>query len=112
MYIKASMDLIEFIKKCPSVFHAVDALKTELKSEGFEELAEGKKWNIQKGSKYFVTRNHSSIIAFKVGENLDDYSFNIVASHCDYSKFLRLRTIIKLKQVKNMSSSIQKNTAE
>ncbi len=87
MYIKASKDLIEFIKKCPSVFHAVDALKTELKSEGFEELAEGKKWNIKKGSKYFVTRNHSSIIAFKVGEYLDDYSFNIVASHCDSPSF-------------------------
>ncbi|WP_312831492.1 M18 family aminopeptidase [Sedimentibacter saalensis] len=87
MYIKASKDLIEFIKKSPSVFHAVDALKTELKSEGFEELAEGKKWNIQKGSKYFVTRNHSSIIAFKVGEYLDDYSFNIVASHCDSPSF-------------------------
>lgn len=87
MYIKASKDLIEFIKKSPSVFHAADALKTELKSEGFEELAEGKKWNIQKGSKYFVTRNHSSIIAFKVGEYLDDYSFNIVASHCDSPSF-------------------------
>ncbi|MEL7604857.1 MAG: M18 family aminopeptidase [Sedimentibacter saalensis] len=87
MYIKASKDLIEFINKSPSVFHAVDALKTELKSEGFEELAEGKKWNIQKESKYFVTRNHSSIIAFKVGEYLDDYSFNIVASHCDSPSF-------------------------
>ncbi|WP_019226952.1 M18 family aminopeptidase [Sedimentibacter sp. B4] len=87
MYIKASKDLIEFIKKSPSVFHAVDALKTELKSEGFEELTEGKKWNIQKGSNYFVTRNHSSIIAIKVGENLDDYSFNIVASHCDSPSF-------------------------
>lgn len=87
MYIKASMDLIHFIKKCPSVFHAVHAMKAELKSEGFEELTEGKKWNIKKGNKYFVVRNNSSIIAFKVGENLDDYSFNVIASHCDSPSF-------------------------
>nr|WP_300093006.1 M18 family aminopeptidase [Sedimentibacter sp.] len=87
MYIKASMDLIQFIRRCPSVFHAVDAIKAELKSEGFEELVEGKRWNLKKGNKYFVARNYSSIIAFKIGEELDDYSFNIVASHCDSPGF-------------------------
>ena len=87
MNYKISKELIEFIKKCPSVFHAVDSLKNELISEGFEELSEGKKWSIKKGNKYFVTRNSSSIIAFKVGDNLDSYSFNIVASHCDSPGF-------------------------
>ena len=84
---KTSVELLEFIKRCPSVFHAVDSLKNELIAEGFEELSEGKKWGIKKGNKYFVTRNSSSIIAFKVGDNLDSYSFNIAASHSDSPGF-------------------------
>ena len=51
------------------------------------ELSEGEKWNLKKGKKYYVRRNNSSVIAFKVGEDLDNYSFNIVASHCDSPSF-------------------------
>jgi len=87
LYKEISKEMLDFIKKCPSVFHAVEAIKEELKSDGFAELGEGKKWNLEKGKKYFVTRNYSSIIAFKVGEDLCDYSFNIVASHGDSPSF-------------------------
>lgn len=87
MYLETSKELLAFINKCPSVFHAVEAIKNELEAEGFEELLESKKWNIKQGKKYYVTRNSSSIIAFKTGESLDNYSFNIVASHCDSPTF-------------------------
>lgn len=87
MYKEISKEMLDFIKKCPSVFHAVEAIAEELRSDGFAELTEGKKWSIEKGKKYYVTRNYSSIIAFKVGEDLDDYSFNIVASHGDSPSF-------------------------
>lgn len=87
MYKKISKEMLEFIKNSPSVFHAVDTIKNELELEGFEELAEGRKWSLEKGKKYFASRNFSSIIAFKIGENLDDYSFNIVASHSDSPSF-------------------------
>ena len=39
------------------------------------------------GGKYYVVRNHSSIIAFEIGENLDDYNFQIAASHSDSPTF-------------------------
>jgi len=87
MYLEISKEMLDFIKICPSVFHAVDSVKNILEAEGFEELPESKKWNVKKGKKYYVTRNSSSIIAFKAGENLEDYSFNIVASHCDSPSF-------------------------
>lgn len=87
MYTEVSNNLLEFIQKCPSVFHVVNNIKEELKLNDFIELQEGKKWNIEYGKKYYVTRNSSSIIAFKVGKDLDDYSFNIIASHCDSPTF-------------------------
>lgn len=87
MYKEISEEMLNFIKKSPSVFHAVKNIAGELKNNGFIELTENKKWNIEKGKKYYVTRNNSSIIAFKAGSDLDDYSFNIVASHCDSPTF-------------------------
>ena len=39
------------------------------------------------GGKYYVTRNNSSIIALKVGSNLENYSFNVAASHSDCPTF-------------------------
>ncbi len=83
MYTKVSKQLLSFLKKCPTSFHAIQTMKEELEKEGFEELLEGSKWHLMQGKSYFVTRNGSSIIAFKIGNNIDDYSFNIVASHSD-----------------------------
>lgn len=87
MNTKISKELLNFIEKCPSCFHAIKTIKEKLNENDFIELFESKKWNIQKGKKYYVTRNSSSIIAFKVGEELDNYSFNIIASHSDSPTF-------------------------
>ena len=61
-----------FIKKSPTGFHAVHELANYLTEAGFERLAEGNTWNLAEGGKYFVTRNQSAIIAFKVSRK--DYS--------------------------------------
>lgn len=82
-----SVDLLNFIKKSPSAFHAIKEISELLLKEGFLPLNEGKKFLLEKGKKYFVTRNQSSIIAFKVGSSIDEYSFNIVASHSDSPSF-------------------------
>lgn len=76
--------LVEFINKSPTCFNAVRNIETELISKGFIALDEKKAYGIEKGKKYFVTRNNSSLIAFSVGKNVgSDYAFNIVASHTD-----------------------------
>lgn len=79
-------ELFKFIENSPSCFHAIKTITEELKNEGFIELIEGNSWNIEKGKKYYVTRNLSSIIAFKIPEN-DFVNFHIVASHSDSPTF-------------------------
>ena len=82
-----SKNLLSFIKNSPSPFHSIASIKKVLKREGFIELNESSEFKIDLAGKYYVTRNDSSIIAFKVGELLDNYSFNIVASHSDSPSF-------------------------
>ncbi len=79
-------NLLKFIENSPTAFHAVDNVKAELKALGFTELYEGKSWNIEKGKGYFVSRNNSSVIAFKVPEG-DFKGFMIAASHSDSPAF-------------------------
>lgn len=82
----SAQGLIDFIAKSPSRFHVVDNICRKLSAEGFTRLAEGESWNIRPGGKYFVTRNQSSIIAFKVGGG-DVKGFNIYAAHSDSPTF-------------------------
>ena len=79
-------NLIEFINASKSSFHAVAEMKTELKKNGFNELSEAEVWKLQKGGKYFVTRNDSSIIAFRIPVG-DFKAFQIMASHSDSPTF-------------------------
>ena len=66
MYREISKELLDFLQKSPTAFHAVENIKEELNKEGFVELLEGKPWKMNPGGKYYVTRNNSSIIALKV----------------------------------------------
>ena len=79
-------ELFQFIENSPSCFHAIETIREKLNDEGFIELVEGRSWQIEKGKKYYVTRNLSSIIAFKIPEN-DFKNFHIVASHSDSPTF-------------------------
>ena len=77
-----STALIDFLNTSCTAFHVIENVKNRLVSAGFTQLSEGEKWNVEKGGKYFTTKNDSSIIAFKVPKG--DYAgFNIVASHSD-----------------------------
>ena len=78
-----SEKLLDFIHCSPSVFHAVTTIREGLEAAGFQPLPETEIWHLESGGKYYTTRNGSSIIVFKVGEDLTDYSFRISASHSD-----------------------------
>lgn len=86
MYQKISEELLAFLKKSPSCFHAVAAVRDSLLSNGFTELTETIKWDLQKGGSYFVTRNSSSIIAFTIPKDSKD-GYRIMASHSDSPTF-------------------------
>lgn len=75
-------ELFSFIKRSPVSFHAVDTVKQILTDKGYEELQEGTVWNLKRGGAYFLTRNLSSIIAFRIPEQLEG-GFHITATHSD-----------------------------
>ena len=74
--------LLTFIKDSPTAFQAVETMKNRFSENGFRELKEEEHWSVEKGGKYFVTRNHSAIIAFTFPEENTD-TFHIIASHSD-----------------------------
>lgn len=83
---EVSQKLIDFIDKSPSCFHAVSNIAEELVKAGYEELFESEKWKIEKGGKYFVRRNNSSIIALQLPKK-SPKGFHIIASHSDSPTF-------------------------
>lgn len=74
--------LFDFIEASPSQFHAIENQKQRLMSEGYTQLFESKAWDLDAGGKYFVIRNGSSIIAFRIPKG-DFNGFQIMASHGD-----------------------------
>ena len=51
MYREISKELLDFLQKSPTAFHAVENIKEELNKEGFVELLEGKPWKMTPGGK-------------------------------------------------------------
>lgn len=79
--------MMDFIDESPTCFHVVANLKKELLSRGYIELSEKEKWNLTDSEgKYFVTRNDSSIISFRIPKK-DFKGFYMIASHSDSPSF-------------------------
>ena len=87
-YRQTAQEMLTFIEKSPSCYHAIANIKDTLSAQGFQELAEKNAWEIQAGGKYFVTRNDSSIIAFQIPEKAEAIKgFHLIASHSDSPTF-------------------------
>ena len=78
--------LFDFITSSPSPFHAVWNMKQRLESEGYEQLLESQNWELKEGGKYYVIRNGSSILAFRIPKT-EFRGFQIMASHSDSPSF-------------------------
>lgn len=77
--------MLEFINESPTCFHVVSNLKNILTENGYKELKESQEWKLKPG-KYFVTRNDSSIISFRIPKK-DFKGFYMIASHSDSPSF-------------------------
>lgn len=75
----------EFLKSSPNAFYAVATVRERLLSEGYTELSERGGWTLADGGKYFITKNSSSLIAFRAVK--DANGFMISASHSDTPAF-------------------------
>ena len=74
--------MMDFIRLSPTAFHAVANLREMLEGQGFSPLNECEPWKLVPGGRYCVTRNQSSIIAFRIPKGDFDH-FQLVASHSD-----------------------------
>ena len=79
-------DLLTFIEQSPTAFHAVQKSAEELQESGYLPLFEGDAWKLEAGRGYYVTRNQSAIIAFRLPKDKPDHVM-ITASHTDSPMF-------------------------
>ena len=75
--------LLKFIQASPTPFHAVEAMTETLRAEGFQQLKESDAWDAVAPGRYYVTRNDSSIIAFKLAKDLAENGLRMVGAHTD-----------------------------
>lgn len=80
-------EMLKFIQKSPTCFHAVGNLKEMLETEGYQELEEAEDWSVVKGGKYYAVRNDSSLIALQFPDKDEIKGFHMVASHSDSPSF-------------------------
>ena len=83
---ETARELIQFIEKSPTSFHAASAMGKILDREGFVKLEERDRWKLIPGGKYYTTRNGSALIAFTIPEK-ELTGFRIIASHSDSPSF-------------------------
>lgn len=79
-------ELISYLNNSPTAFHAIKNVEDKLKKNNFEKLNEATNWELVPGKSYYVIRNTSSIIAFKIPTSVGN-GFHIVASHSDSPSF-------------------------
>lgn len=85
-YQEVNKALLQFLDHSPNAFYAVANMQKELEDAGFTRLYEGCPWTLSEGHGYYVTRNDSAIIAFRIPEG-EYQGFQIMASHCDSPVF-------------------------
>lgn len=85
-YMKCAREVLDFIEKSPSCFHVVANVKEMLQEQGFTEVNEAQKWELVPGEGYYVTRNDSALIAFRLPEK-PARGFHMTAAHSDSPTF-------------------------
>jgi len=83
-------DLIDLIDASPTPFHAVSDMVGRLEERGFSPLDESASWALDPGSRYYLVRNGSSLIAWVQGADHPGSGFRLVGAHTD-SPNLRLK---------------------
>ena len=79
-------ELFSFLDHSPNPFYAVRNMCGILKQAGMTRLYEGAPWNLEAGRGYYVTRNDSALIAFRI-PGADYTGFQMMASHSDSPVF-------------------------
>ena len=75
--------LMDYLRDNPTGFHAVRAQSAMLDKAGYTRLNESEGWDLYPGGKYYVTRNGSALMAFRLPDGKPS-GFMVMASHSDF----------------------------
>jgi aspartyl aminopeptidase len=77
-------DLLAFIDRSPTPYHAVAEATRRLRDGAFRELAEGDPWDLSPGDRRYVVRNDGSLVAFQLGSTSPaEGGFRAIGAHTD-----------------------------
>jgi aspartyl aminopeptidase len=80
----AVADLLAFIDRSPTPYHAVVETVRRLGASGYEEIRESDVWELSPGDKRYLIRGEGSLVAFQVGAvSPAEGGFRIVGAHSD-----------------------------
>ncbi|TYI35525.1 hypothetical protein ES332_A03G082300v1 [Gossypium tomentosum] len=130
-------DFIDFLNASPTAFHAVgnpfllhfrfggsltysspfnlNEAKKRLQKVGYEQVVEREDWKLEAGKRYFLTRNHSTIVAFAIVfyplifcmlKYVVGNGFHIVGAHTD-SPCLKLKPVSEVKRAGYLEVGVQ-----
>lgn len=88
----------DFMTSNPTIFHAVDAFTKQLEENGYKRLPEREPWTskLERGGKYYCTRNSSASLAFSIGKDYQSGNgMAIIAGHID-ALTAKLKPVSKL----------------
>ncbi len=81
-------ELINFIHKSPSTYHVVSNIAKVLSQHDFTEVKLTDTWKLEKGKKYYTTKNGSAIFAFCIGNTeLPSSGIKMISAHSDSPGF-------------------------
>ena len=84
-------DLLSFIDRSPTPYHAVAESAARLEAAGYARLEEGDPWSLSAGDRCYVVRAGGSLAALEVGSAAPaEAGFRVVGAHTD-SPNLRIK---------------------
>ena len=87
----AIADLLAYIDRSPTPYHAVAETERRLQAAGFSRLSEDELWNLGPGDRRYLVRGEGSLVAFEIGSaSPAQGGFRILGAHTD-SPNLRLK---------------------
>ena len=77
-------DLLQFIDRSPTPYHAVAECRRRLDAAGFQAIDEAQVWSLEPGDARYLVRAEGSLVAFQVGgASPAEAGFRIVGAHTD-----------------------------
>jgi len=81
-------DLLAFIDRSPTPYHAVAECASRLEAAGFQRLTESDVWDHGPGKRGYVVRADGSIAAFEIGaQSPAEAGFHVIGAHTDSPNF-------------------------